>query len=78
MHDDRYIESKIIACGDKVYTNFSGINVPEDDIKCECFTVISIDYLLVYENKYYLQDNKTIMPIKLQQTNYKISWLKCF
>ena len=29
--------------------------MPEDDTECELFTVISIDPLLVYENKYYLQ-----------------------
>ena len=29
--------------------------VPEDDIECESFTVISIDSLLIYENKSYLQ-----------------------
>ena len=34
---------------------FCGLNVPEDDIECESFTVISINSLLVYENKYYLQ-----------------------
>ena len=31
-----------------------GLNFPEDDIECESFTVISIDSLIVYENKYYL------------------------
>ena len=30
-------------------------NVPEHDIECESFTVISIDSLLVYSKKYYLQ-----------------------
>ena len=29
--------------------------MPEDDIECECFTVISIDSLLVDETKYYLK-----------------------
>ena len=29
--------------------------MPEDGIKCESFTVRSIDFLLVYKNKYYLQ-----------------------
>ena len=29
--------------------------MPEDDIECESFTLISIDSLIVYENKYYLQ-----------------------
>ena len=43
------------AFGDKVYTNFRGLNVPEDDIEYEFSTVISIDSLLVYEKKYYLQ-----------------------
>ena len=41
--------------GDKVYTNFRSLNVPEDGVKCISFTIISIDFLLVYENKYYLQ-----------------------
>ena len=43
------------AHGDKVYTNFRGLNVSEDDVECASFTAISIDYLLIYENKYYLQ-----------------------
>ena len=54
IYDNRYITTKIRTNGDKVYTNFRGLNVPEDDIECESFTVISIDSLLVYDNKYYL------------------------
>ena len=27
----------------------------EDDVECQSLTIISIDYLLVYENKYYVQ-----------------------
>ena len=27
--DDRYIKTKIITYGNKVYTNFCGLNVPE-------------------------------------------------
>ena len=46
---------KIRTCGDRVYTNFRGLDVPEDDMEWEYFTVISIDSLLVYEKKYYLQ-----------------------
>ena len=41
--------------GDKVYTNFRDLNVPEDDIENESFTLISADSLLVYKCKYYLQ-----------------------
>ena len=55
VSDDRYIKTKIRAFGDKVCTNFRGLNVAEDDRECESFTVISIDSLLVRENKYYLQ-----------------------
>ena len=41
--------------GDNFYNNFPDLNVPEDDIECKSFTVISIYSLLVYKNKYYLQ-----------------------
>ena len=37
------------------YTNFCSLSVPEDDTECKSFTVISIDSLLVYDKKYYLQ-----------------------
>ena len=39
---------------DKVYTNICGLKLPKDDIECESFTLISINSLLVYENKNYL------------------------
>ena len=55
IYDDRYIKTKIRTYGNKVFTNFPGLNVPEDDIEGESFLVISIDSLLVYESKYYLQ-----------------------
>ena len=64
VYDDRFIKTKIRTYSDKVYTNFRGLNVPEDDIECESFTVISIESLLVCENKYYLQI-QTIVLIKL-------------
>ena len=48
------MKTKIGPHSDKVYTNFRGINVSEVDIECESFTVISIDSLLVQENRYYL------------------------
>ena len=47
-------KKQIGTYGDKVYTNFCGLNIPEDDIKCKFFTVFSIDFLLVYESEYYL------------------------
>ena len=51
VYDDRYIKTKIKTYVDKVYINFRGLNVPENNIKWESFTVVSIDSLLVYENK---------------------------
>ena len=68
VYDERYIKSKIRTYGDKVYTNFL-----EDDIECESFTVISIDSLLVYDNKYYLQvylDNCVDKTINKQVRDY--------
>ena len=53
--DDRYVKVRLRTCSDKVYSNFHGLNVPEGDVEYESFTVIFIDYLLVYKNKYYLQ-----------------------
>ena len=40
--------------------------MPKDDIECESFTVISIDSVLVYEDKYYLQ-------VYLDNSAYKIT-----
>ena len=31
------------------------MSLTEDDIACESFTVIYIDYLLVYDKRYYLK-----------------------
>ena len=49
VYDDRYIKTKIKTYDD----NFHSLNVPEDDIVCESLTVISIESLLVYKNKYF-------------------------
>ena len=50
----------------KVYTNFRSLNVPEDDIECQSIIVISIDSLLLYNNKYYLR-------VYLDNCAYKIT-----
>ena len=68
------IELKALPAYDyKVYTNFRGLNVPEDDTECEYSTAISIDFLLVYESKYYLQgylDNRAYKITNKQITDY--------
>ena len=73
VYDDRYIKAKIRTYSDKFCTNFRGLNVPEDDIECESFAVISIDSLLVYKSKYYLQvylDNCAYKIANKQMTDY--------
>ena len=59
------MKTKITTYFDKVYANFWGLNLSEDGVECESFTVISIDTLLVYKNKYYLQ-------VYLNNCDYKI------
>ena len=49
------------------------INAPENDIEWKSFTVISIDSLLGYENKYYLQvylDNCPYKIVNKRRTDY--------
>ena len=73
VYDDRYIKTKTQTYSNKVYTDFRGLNVPEDDIEFESFTVISIDSLLLYENKYYLQvylNNCVYKIANKQMTDY--------
>ena len=58
------MKTKIRTYGDKVYTNFCGLNVPEDDIESESFTVISIDSLLVYNSKWQIILSKIVLKIR--------------
>ena len=55
VYDNRYIKTKIRVSDNKVYPNFWGWKVREDDIKYDIFTIISTDSSLAYKNKYYLQ-----------------------
>ena len=48
VFDDRHTKLKIRPYNDKVCTNFCGLNTAEDDLECESFTVVSIDYLLLF------------------------------
>ena len=43
VYDDNYIKTKIRIYDDKVYTNFCGLNMPEDDTEFESCLIISID-----------------------------------
>ena len=33
VSDNRYIKTKRITYGDKIYTNFRGLNMPEDGVE---------------------------------------------
>ena len=72
-YDDSYKKTKMRTYSDKVYTNFRGLNVLEGDTECESFTVISTDFFLVYENKYYLTrylDNRAYKSVNKKMTDY--------
>ena len=43
VYDAKLIKYKIRTCGDKFYTNFCSLNVPEDGSKGQSFTILSID-----------------------------------
>ena len=73
VYDGRYIKTKIRTFDDKLYKNFRGLDMPEDDIECESFTVSFIDSLLVYDKKYYLQvylENCVYKIVNKQVTDY--------
>ena len=73
VYNERYISTKIRTFGDKVYANFRGLNLPKDDIECESFIGICIDFLLVYDKDYYLElylDNFAYKVVNKQMTDY--------
>ena len=47
--------------------------MPEDGVECESFTIVFINFLLVYENKYYLSaylDNSPDKIVDKQMIDY--------
>ena len=55
VYVDNYMKTKLRKYGDKVYTNFDVLSVPENGVECESFTIISIDPLFSIKNRYCLQ-----------------------
>ena len=73
VYDKRYIKNKIRIYGDKVFTSFRGLNAPKGCVERESFTNISVDSLLVFGNKYYLQvslDNCAYKIVDKQMIDY--------
>ena len=67
VYDDRYIKTKIKTYGGKVYTNFCGLIVPEDGVKCEFLTSLRLILYLVMETNIIYNVNKTV---NLQMLDY--------
>ena len=71
---------KIRTCVNRIYTNLRGnlyveihTSLQEDGGECESFTLISIDSLLIYENKYCLQvylDSCTFNTVNFEMLDY--------
>ena len=76
-YDDRHKKSKLGKYGDKVCTNFSGLNGPQYNLECESFIVISVDSLLV-QSKYYLQVYLESCSYKIGNKKNDISWWQYF
>ena len=73
VYDNRYIKTKIRTYGDKVYTNIRSFKVSQDGVECESFTVISINFLPLSNNKFYLKvylDNCAYKIVDKQMIEY--------
>ena len=71
--NNKQIKTKMRTFGNKIYANFRNLNLPKHDIEYESFTVISIDSLLVCNEKYYLQvflNNCAYKIVNKQMTDY--------
>ena len=55
LYDDRYIKTKIRTYGDKFYTNFHDLNVPEDDIEVNLLQTFLLILYFDTNKKCYLQ-----------------------
>ena len=62
---------------DTVSTNFCVLNLSEYGVECESFTIIFIDSLLVYGNKYYVQVYLDNCAYKILNTEI-VDCLWCF
>ena len=65
VYDGRCMKAKIRTYGNKFYTNFRGLNLPRECVEYKSFAIISIDSVLVYENKYYMQVYLETVLVKL-------------
>ena len=50
VYDEEYIKTKIRTHGNKVYTDFHDLGMPEDGVECDCILIVSIDFLFMVRN----------------------------
>ena len=56
VYNDKYLKTKAKIYNNKVYTNFQRNKISKDNEYFECFSVISLDSILINSSKeYYLQ-----------------------
>ena len=73
VYDDKYTKTKIRTYSDKVYTNLRGLNVQKMIKNVNFSHSFLLIFLLVYENKYYLQvhlDNCAYKDPRKQMIDY--------
>ena len=52
---DKYINTKIKMCGDRVNTNFQGKKVPKENASYKCLSLIMLDSVIRANKKFYPQ-----------------------
>ena len=78
VYDNRYIKSKIKTYGDKVYSNFRGLNMQEHDIESESLSHFYRLFACIQKQILQTQVCLDNVLTKCKQTNDKLSWLKSF
>ena len=71
VYNDKYLKTKAKIYNNKVYTNFQRNKIPKGNEYFECFSVISLDYILINSSKEYypqilLEECKYSIKIKKQ------------
>ena len=74
IHGDKYIKTKIKTNDQKINADIYDLGVPEDGVDCNCMTIISINFLFIYNKKRYMQvylDDCVYNTVNKQMTRYR-------
>ena len=69
IYDEKYIKAKVREFNGVVKTNFSGDEIPKENVHCTCIACITIDSVMRMEKKNYPQNY-------LEECKYKIKKIK--